>query len=341
MQENKYKKWCGDGHRQTLKDKVPLDTPISVVLEASGCCNFKCRYCLRQTEVGGGTYNSHNMSLELFDKVLNDLSAFPNKITALNISGIGEPLLNKNLPEIVKNAKSSELFGSIKIITNGSLLNEDLSEKLIEAGLDDIRISLQGLDSNKVYETCGCQLDVEKLKRQISYFYNNKKDCKVYVKIMDCCLDELNTKEEFYKQYQDKCDYLFVEHMIDHFDTQVNENRILNMMQEESAVPQICSFPFWQLNIDSSGSVYPCCSSFGTSLSMGNINSKSIIDIWNGEIWRELRLKLLDGYQLRNDIPSICEECYKKGIYACGMQIEDSIDEAKSRLKDYYERQRI
>ena len=57
------------------------------------------------------------------------------------------------------------------------------------------------------------------------------------------------------------------------------------------ACPQI----FKSLQVNANGVVIPCCIDWSLKNNLGNIDNQSLIDIWNGKILRDLRLKLLKG----------------------------------------------
>lgn len=69
----------------------------------------------------------------------------------LAITG-GEPLLEKRLPQIVREVKAQQRFIYIYMITNGSLLTEEKAEELFDAGLDQISISMNYLDERQDQE---------------------------------------------------------------------------------------------------------------------------------------------------------------------------------------------
>jgi len=78
-------------------------------------------------------------------------------------NGQGEPLINKDIPVMVKMAKDAEIAERVEIISNGSLLDKTMSDRLIEAGLDTLRISLQGLNSKKYKDICGANINFDDL----------------------------------------------------------------------------------------------------------------------------------------------------------------------------------
>lgn len=66
-----------------------------------------------------------------------------------------------------------------------------------------------------------------------------------------------------------------------------------------------CMFPWLHLNVTPKGDVYPCCSSDYTD-PFDNVKNKSLKEIFNDDLMRELRLRMLNGEK-----SSICDYCYK------------------------------
>jgi len=117
-------------------------------------CNFKCVYCAHSLGLDAmkKTYDfvPENMSMETYGKFIHQMKKFPDKLKMLCLMGQGEPLINKDIPVMVKMAKDAEIAERVEIISNGSLLDKTMSDRLIEAGLDTLRISLQGLNSKNI-----------------------------------------------------------------------------------------------------------------------------------------------------------------------------------------------
>jgi len=93
-------------------------------------------------------------------------------------------LINKDIPVMVKMAKDAEIAERVEIISNGSLLDKTMSDRLIEAGLDTLRISLQGLNSKKYKDICGANINFDDFMDNIRYFYAHKNNTNLFVKIM-------------------------------------------------------------------------------------------------------------------------------------------------------------
>lgn len=92
----KNKRFIDKKHK--LIDILPLDRPLSLLIESSDKCNFKCNFCPTSDlnlmkNTSGRNYG--DIDFELYKKVIDDLKLFKNKINTLHLHKSGEPLLNK------------------------------------------------------------------------------------------------------------------------------------------------------------------------------------------------------------------------------------------------------
>lgn len=108
-----------------------------VFIEVTNHCNLLCETCPR-TFV---TYEEpKTLSWENFLKIAEQ---FPKMERAV-LHGIGEPLINKDLPRMIAYLKARDVY--VLFNTNATLLNADWSRQLIESGLDELRCSIDGAD---------------------------------------------------------------------------------------------------------------------------------------------------------------------------------------------------
>ncbi|MFH1472025.1 MAG: radical SAM protein [Nanoarchaeota archaeon] len=134
------------GQRTKLADVLPLNTPFVVQIFPIYACNFKCKYCIFPLDISKRGFISDKviMDFELFKKCMDDFTKFPDKLKVLRFVGIGEPLLHKNIVDMIKYAVSKKVADKVELLTNGSLLTPELSDALISAGLSRLVVSLQG-----------------------------------------------------------------------------------------------------------------------------------------------------------------------------------------------------
>lgn len=106
-------------------------------------CNFRCRYCMPRERFGEEhTFLPRRayLSFDEIEKVV--LACKPLGLEKVRITG-GEPLLRPDLPDLV--SKLSAAGVETALTTNASLLS-DQAERLAEAGLDRVTVSLDALD---------------------------------------------------------------------------------------------------------------------------------------------------------------------------------------------------
>ena len=108
-----------------------------VYVEITNRCNLDCRVCIRKV----WDDQPGSMSLKSFQRIVKDIQCF-NPVPEIFFGGFGEPLSHPDIIEMIKQAK---IIGSqTALITNGTLLSGDMSEKLIASGLDMLWISIDG-----------------------------------------------------------------------------------------------------------------------------------------------------------------------------------------------------
>lgn len=324
---NKVIDWIEHRNRLYLKDILPLDIPLKVEIEVSSGCNFKCIYC-RHSSVD---IKSEFMTMEIFDKIYNGVKKFNKKVKSFNFAGVGEPMLNKNIYDMIK--KSNELSNDTVLITNGSLLNKENADKLIDSEIKTIRVSLQGLDSDEYYRTCKYKIDFQKFLDNLEYLYKNKKKCtQLHLKMPDICIRTDEKKKLFFELFEERCDYLNIQniteffHEVDYSSMDLNNKNILGYDLKEVLV---CHFPFYSIYVDKSGIVYPCDHMYG-DMDIGDLNENSLYDIWNGKKLKNLFIDLLTKHTI--NLP-ICKNCTNAKCYTNKYDyLDDCIDDL---LKKY------
>ena len=107
--------------------------PVCLYLETTNRCNLLCTTCPR-------TYAEleppADMSWALFTSIVEQLPTLQRAV----LHGVGEPMLVKNLPAMVRHLKDLGVY--VLFNTNGTVLTEKSGRAMIEAGLDELRVSL-------------------------------------------------------------------------------------------------------------------------------------------------------------------------------------------------------
>ena len=195
--------------RKPLHEMLPLSQPLRVLIDPSDVCNFRCDFCFQSKMNFRGT----TMSIETFDKVVKQLKDFGQPINVVHLYGLGEPLVNKEIPYFVRKLKQEKVAREVAITSNGSLLTEGLSEALVEAGLNRLSISLNGICDEHFRNYVGAKVDFNRLYKQIQYFYTIRESCHLHVKINGDYFSE-EEKAEFVNLFKDCTDSINIDHVV-------------------------------------------------------------------------------------------------------------------------------
>lgn len=297
--------------RIKLSKVVPLSTPFSIFVFPTTYCNFKCIYCGHSLGYGvmkeKYDFVPQHMSIETYKRVIEQLKQFPDKLKMLSLTGQGEPLVNPDIPLMVKMAKEAKIAERIEIITNASLLTGEMADALIAAGLDTLRVSLQGLSSGKYREICGVNIDFEQFMKNIKYFYDRKKTTKLFVKIMDVSLSE-GEEDKFYDMFGDCTDRMYIEKMLPAYEgVSLTKNMSVEYDRygRKHTNRKVCPLPFFMLGIFPNGDVEPCDTIYKPVV-LGNVHKNSLVDMWSGGALREFWEMQLKGERCGNKRCSIC-----------------------------------
>ncbi len=116
----------------------PLSPPLTkVYVEPTSRCNLACKTCMRKSwdEQPG------EMAAETYERFLRGLRGI-STVHTVAFWGFGEPLLHPNILGMI--GAASRQGYETELITNGLLLNAEISAGLVEAGLDRLVVSLDG-----------------------------------------------------------------------------------------------------------------------------------------------------------------------------------------------------
>jgi radical SAM protein with 4Fe4S-binding SPASM domain len=315
-----------DTQRTRLETVIPLETPFELQLAVANICNFRCGYCpcsapdlLKKNHVRKGI-----MDFELFKKIMDDLDDFPQQIKILRLVKEGEPLLNKRFADMVRYAKTKQPSVTVDTTTNATLLTPELSDAIIDAGLDKIFISLQGIHAEAYQRISDVIVDFDRLVENILYFCSNRRQCKVYIKVPDIGVNE-SEKEEFFRIFDRYVDEMFVEHIIPTWP----DFDISHVKKDDGigyyggpVYPEyikVCPTIFYNLNIDFDGAMAPCPLDWAHITMLGNVREQSLLELWNGEKINALRRQHLRGERASHPL---CGKCVT--LEYCNVDIIDA-----------------
>ncbi len=147
-----------------------------IYLEPTSACNLQCITCVRQH---WPRFTEGEMDMELFDKLLGRLKAFPD-LERIHLGGFGEPLAHSQALQVIRKLTDSGYMVSLN--TNGTLVTPDAARTLIESGVHIVYFSIDGVDEStfrkirvggELNDVAANIMNLQKLKQEMNA-YNPK-----------------------------------------------------------------------------------------------------------------------------------------------------------------------
>jgi len=303
----KFKAQFNYADRIELHNQAPLKSPLVVYVEPSSFCNLECKFCPQHT--GKNEFPKFNMEIDVFKKIIKDISNFESKPKLMRFCGIGDPLFNKNISEIIEIAHTSNVVERTELITNGLLLNEKTIEYIAKY-LGRIVFSVEGLSKDAYKEFTLRNIDFEKFRNNIKKLYNLKeRKCTVHVKIHNQAVLTQESKDKFYELFSDICDEIYIENLVDLWpekESNLGFNAGHRFEKTSKLESNVCPQIFKSMQVNADGRVLPCCVDWKSINIIGDVKKNTLNSIWLDKPIRDLQKKHLLGLK---DSFSPCKGC--------------------------------
>jgi len=283
--------------------------PVSLGVELTNNCNLNCPQCAS----GSGQMKRKRgyMDIELYKKVIRELAPY---LYNVNLYFQGEPMLHPQFFSFIGNSQNLHTV----ISTNGHYLSEENCEKLARSQLKKIIVSVDGTDQEtySAYRKNGSLEIVESglknlkqagekhhspLKTEIQFLVNalNEHQIPVIKKLAKSFNATLSLKS---MQIIDSNDMSFWLPSLKRFR---RYNKSDEGYEIRNPMPDRCARLWFNPVITWDGNVLPCCFDKDAEYIMGNLNTDSFREIWNGPKFRIFRKSILTGRHMID----ICRNC--------------------------------
>jgi len=254
-------------------NSIPL--PAVVEINESGKCNRTCSFCPKSDP------NYPDVSEFIDSALIQKLTQELGEVSYSGIfiySGFCEPLLDKNIFELIQISKLNMPDAKIELVTNGDPLNHQRLRRLFDSGLTTLLISCYDDES------------------QVSFFNNMAKEAGIDQSKYVIRPRWLSEKESFGITLNNRSGAL------------VNSEFVIEPLKEP--LRQNCNYPSYSFFMDYNGDVLLCSHDWEKKYIAGNVYKESFLDIWKGKRMTNARKFLLNA----NRSISPCNVCDANGV---------------------------
>lgn len=297
-----------------LKQPIQWGMPFNVSIEPTTNCNLGCPEC--PSGLRSFTRPTGNLDLNFYKKTVDELA---DKLIYLYFYFQGEPYLHPKFLELVKYASQKKIYTVTS--TNAHFLTERKAKETVESGLDRILISIDGT-TQETYEQYRVGGSLEKVIEGTKNLVKVKRELKsntphivfqflvvkpnehqiADVKLLakEIGVDEVKLKTAQVYDFENGNELIPTIDQYSRYKKQANgKYKIKNKLHNHC-------WKLWHSTVITwDGKVVPCCFDKDAQHRLGDLHSKSFVEIWESDLYQSFRSRLLKG---RKEI-DICTNC--------------------------------
>ena len=274
------------------------DFPLNIAVEPGAYCNLNCIMCANNklTRAKGA------MDIFVYKKIVDEI-ARENPYTRLWLDYYGEPLLQRHkIYYMIDYAKKNGLK-NISMNTNGTLLDEEMAEMLLDSGIDFLSIDCDGF-SKEVFEKIRVNAKRDIVYKNIEYILNRKQKRNLSKPIIEVKVMEMKENSHEISQivefWRARGAWTTIRRLISWGGTvsdiapKVEDDRIA------------CGAAIGILTITWDGIATLCVCDVNADYACGDVKQESIREIW------QRRNREFVGKHMRHEfdlLPDICQNC--------------------------------
>ena len=269
---------------KTVEDKIQLFSfngqnlplPTEIEISESGTCNRSCSFCPRSA--ANFVDKKEFITNDLHEKLCVELKELNYKGT-IRYSGFVEPMLDKNIYNLISMVRGYLPESNIEMVTNGDPLNLKRLKKLFDHGLNKILISAyDGKEESEKLENLCIQANLNEKQYIVRHrYYSEEQDFGITLSNRSGLMADAEFKIDALKE----------------------------PLKNPCYIPSYTFFFFFQ------GDVLMCPHDWGKKVILGDLNKEKLKDIWFSKKFMRIR-KMLNKSN-RNFKP--CNVCDVEGTF--------------------------
>jgi MoaA/NifB/PqqE/SkfB family radical SAM enzyme len=299
-------------------DEYRSKDPVMYNIETTNACNMRCEMCPRTTMM---TRPIETMKKPLFEKIISQLRPWtadewgtwesfveekykvkPDDMSenhfflyviprVIVLHGYGDPLLDRNIPDYVAAMTKQGLPSYFSC--NPANINMERTIETFKNGLDYVKYSVESADDVRHKEVRGEQSNFTQSYRDIVELLNVKERENLDTTIV---ITMINLNKEWQQEEFEKVKEAFAGMDVYVYLKSQDQMWYEDNQQETQSLHWIefCQFPWSSMTIKSNGEAVECVEDFNNEIILGDANTESLYDIWNGKKYERFRLDHFD-----------------------------------------------
>lgn len=271
--------------------RLTTDFPSQILMDITEVCNLACIHCPHPSFVQSEHYAGRHMDPALNEKMIEEVRLHgKGKTQYIRYSSNGEPLVHPEGYNMIESAvKYSGVY--VTLTTNGKIMNERRTQRLLEAGVHMIDISIDAFKPEtyaKIRVKGNLDVTRENVLRLLRWIKESKSGTKVVVSFVE---QPQNVAEaaDFERFWQDQgVDSVVIRRLHTHSGA-VPKLNVIHNKNLRNIVRRPCLYPWERITINARGELAFCPTDWIHGSHIADYRKTSIHTEWQSEFYTALR----------------------------------------------------
>jgi pyruvate-formate lyase-activating enzyme len=265
--------------------------PKNMMVELTNACNHACVFCANPHM----TRKPRRIDRALLERLLAEARA--QGVEELGFYTTGDPFVHRDLADFTRRAKDLG-YRYVYISTNGALATPERARKVIDAGMDSIKFSINA-GSRESYRLVHGADEFDLVLANLRFISEYRKTLDRPLALFVTCVvtNPIRHELEGFRR--------LVEPMVDEVSfnecgIQSGQMTAAQALLSAGATPPrsengVCPLPFNRLHVTCEGYLTLCCVDYQNYLTVGDLASASLAEVWHSPVAREARRRHIQG----------------------------------------------
>ena len=290
--------------------RLTADFPSQILMDITEVCNLACTHCPHPAFSKSEHYGGRHLDPALNDKMVEEVRLHgQGKTQYIRYAANGEPLAHPNGYDMIETAvKYSGVY--VTLTTNGKIMNEKRTQRLLEAGVHLIDISIDAFKPEtyaKIRVKGNLSVTQANVLRLLQWVRESKANTKVVVSFVEQP-SNCNEIADFERYWKDQgADFVVVRRLHSCSGAIVE---LADMRRKAQAHQQRrpCLYPWERVVVNARGDLAFCPSDWVHGSYVADYRTTTILETWQGEFYTALRSAHLNNNYAKHSFCGACPD---------------------------------